>query len=96
MAYRDHVKLVKGKKKAEIFLFALSTCGWCAKVKALLNSQGVEYSYVDVDLLDEDSQEEIQEEFEERKTEFLFPKMIIDHKKIIEGFDEEKILEVLK
>ena len=95
MAYLNYAKKVKGRKVAKIFLFAISTCGWCARVKALLNRLGVEYSYVDVDLLDESSQEEIQKELKDRGADFLFPKTIIN-KKIINGFDERRILEALK
>ena len=41
------IKHVDGKDKGKVFLYALSTCGWCKKTKAFLNEQGVEYSYVD-------------------------------------------------
>jgi len=45
------IKHVSGKDKGKVFIYALSTCGWCKKTKAFLNEQGVEYSYVDVDLV---------------------------------------------
>lgn len=91
----NYATKVKGKKAAEIFLFALSTCGWCAKVKALLNRAGVEYSYVDVDLLGSKEHEEIRREFEKYDTDFSFPKTIINNK-VISGFDEDEILEAIK
>ncbi|HII75790.1 MAG TPA: glutaredoxin family protein, partial [Methanolinea sp.] len=37
---------VKGSKRGELILYALSTCGWCAKTRKLLDDLGVEYSYV--------------------------------------------------
>ena len=33
-------------------LYALSTCVWCRRTKQLLDQLGVEYDYVDVDLLE--------------------------------------------
>jgi glutaredoxin-like protein NrdH len=32
---------VPGKKKADIMLFALSTCVWCGKTKKLLDDMGL-------------------------------------------------------
>lgn len=95
MAYKDSVKKVAGKKGRAVFLFALSTCGWCAKTRELLDNLGIEYRYVYVDLLEEDDQEEVRKEFEEYDTDFAFPKILIDKKKIISGFDESKIKEAL-
>ncbi len=96
MAYIDYATKVRGKKTARIFLFALSTCGWCAKVKALLNKVGVEYDYVDVDLLGSKEHEEIRREFEKYDTDFTFPKTIINDNVIISGFDEDEILEAIE
>jgi glutaredoxin-like protein NrdH len=36
--------VVKGVNKAKIVMYALSTCGWCAKTKKFLNELGVSYS----------------------------------------------------
>ncbi|MFQ5905703.1 MAG: glutaredoxin family protein [bacterium] len=45
------VEHVEGKKKGDVLLYALSTCGWCRKTKRLLEKLRVEYDYVYVDLL---------------------------------------------
>jgi len=95
MGYEKNLKKVTGKKKKKIILFALSTCIWCMKTKELLNSLGVEYEYIDVDLLTKTDQEEISKEFEKMKTNQSFPKILID-KTLINGFDEESIKKVLK
>ena len=42
---------VPGKNMGDLKLFALSTCPWCRKTKQLLDELGVEYNFVDVDLL---------------------------------------------
>ena len=56
------VKRVEGKNKGEVILYALSTCVWCKKTKKLLNELGVEYSYIDVDLLNDKERATIEEE----------------------------------
>ena len=43
-------------------LYTLSTCPWCRKANAFLNDKGVDYSYIDNDLADEEVQARIQEE----------------------------------
>lgn len=96
MTYKEKLKKIKGEKGVEIILFALSTCGWCRKTKNLLNNLGVEYSYVDVDLLED---EEERKEVENTLNKFNsngFPTIIIDNMKVIHGFDEDRIKKEIK
>lgn len=58
MALEKYIKQVTGKKKGDVLLYALSTCGWCRKTKDLLGDLGVEYRYIDVDLLDSEAKSE--------------------------------------
>lgn len=95
MAYKTSIKHVNGKKGKDIFIFALSTCGWCAKTKALLKKEGCEYSYVDVDLLDEAGQDEVRKDLEKLEADFSFPTIIINGM-VISGFDEQEIMQALK
>ena len=95
MSYKDCIKKISGDKKGDIFVFALSTCGWCAKTKELLNKLKVEYCYVDVDLLDLKQREEVKKEFDKYKTDFSFPKVRINNK-IISGFQPEEIKKAIK
>ncbi len=85
---------VKGKKKARVMLYALSTCGWCRKTKALLNSLGVEYNFVDVDLLKGAEQEKAMKEVEKWNPNSSFPTVVVDNKPIV-GFDEQRIREAV-
>jgi len=84
------MKHVKGKKKGNIVLYALSTCGWCRKAKDLLGELGVEYKFVDVDLLEGEEREEIMEEMERWNPQSNFPTIVINNKCIV-GYDEQKI-----
>ena len=56
------IEHVTGENKGKIMLYALSTCGWCRRTKEFLNSLGVEYSYIFIDLLDDDDQSNTMDE----------------------------------
>lgn len=92
MAKMTHVK---GRNKGHIVLYALSTCGWCKKTKKLLNDMGVEYYYVDTDLLEEEEKDKVLEEMEKWNPQRSFPTMVINNNTCIVGYDESKIDEVL-
>jgi len=87
-------KHVKGKNRGEIVLFALSTCGWCKKTKKLLNELGVEYHFVDIDLLQGDDRDKTMKEVEGWNPRCTFPTLVVNDQCIV-GYKEEKIREVL-
>ena len=89
------VEHVNGKKKGKIILYALSTCGWCARTKDLLRDLGVDFDYLYVDLLEGQEQENALNEVEKWNPKGSFPTLIIGDKKSIVGFREEEIREVL-
>ena len=76
-------------------LYALSTCGWCKKTKALLNELGVEYDYTDVDLLVGEEQDAVVKEIVKYNPSSNFPTLVIDSQKCIVGFKEDDIREAL-
>lgn len=86
-----NTKHVPGNNRGHIMLYALSTCGWCRKTKRLLNNLGVEYYYVDVDLLEEEEKDEAMKSVKLHNPQGSFPTMIIDEKKCIVGYDEDRI-----
>jgi glutaredoxin-like protein NrdH len=87
-------KHVKGKKKGDVMLYALSTCGWCKKTKRLLNELGIEYHYVDVDLVTEEQQGDVLDEVKGWNPRGTFPTLVVNDECIV-GYKEEKIKEVL-
>jgi glutaredoxin len=95
MKYENYVKHVPGKKKGDIFLFALSTCGWCGKIKDLLDELGVDYRFVDVDLLEGEAKKEANKEVTRWNPDRTFPTIIIN-KKCIVGFQEDEIMRLLE
>ncbi len=86
---------IKGKNKGKIMLYALSTCGWCKKTKELLNKLGVEYSYIFVDLLNENDKDKVMKEIKKWNSNLSFPTLIINNQKCIVGFKEDKIKEAI-
>ena len=91
MPVEKHMKHVKGKKKKNITLYALSTCGWCKKTKGLLNDLEADYHYVDVDLLADEDQAEVVTEITKWNPACTFPTLVIDNNKCIVGFKEQEI-----
>ena len=85
---------VVGKKKGEIFLYGLSTCGWCGKTKKLLDDLGVEYSFVYVDLLEGQERREAMKEVERHNPTRSFPTTVINGKSVV-GYKEDEIKEAL-
>ena len=77
-------------------LYALSTCGWCRKTKELLGNLGVKYSYVYVDLLEDDDQLNTMNELKHWNPKCSFPTLVINDKTCIVGFKEDEIVEALK
>ncbi len=90
------VEHVNGKKKGNIMLYALSTCGWCAKTKELLRALGVEFHYVYVDLLEGKEQDDTMNEVEKWNPQGSFPTLVIRDTIGIVGFREAEIREALK
>jgi glutaredoxin-like protein NrdH len=84
---------VPGKNKGKIILYALSTCGWCAKTKQLLKDLGVDYYYIYVDLLPPDEMDKAITEVEKFNPKGSFPTLVINDSKCIVGFREEEIRE---
>ncbi|MDR2426656.1 MAG: glutaredoxin family protein [Endomicrobium sp.] len=91
------VKHVEGvNKKNDVFLYALSTCIWCKRTRALLEEISVDYDYEYVDLLAVEDKDKAMNEIEAVNPDGGFPTMIINKIKVIVGFKPEEILETLK
>jgi len=89
------VEHVNGKNQGKIMLYALSTCGWCAKTKELLRQMGVEFDYAYVDLLEGKEQDDVINVVEKFNPNGSFPTLVIDNNKVIIGFREQEIREAL-
>jgi len=86
---------VQGEDRGALKLYAISTCGWCRKTKALLDELGVEYQYRYVDMLSGDEREEVIEEVARWNPARSFPTIVLDGEKAIVGYKADKIREAL-
>ena len=86
---------VSGSNRGKVVLYALSTCGWCAKTKHLLGELGVDFSYVYVDLLDEEEMDRAMKEVEKYNPKGSFPTLVINDTITIVGFREQEIRQAL-
>jgi len=70
-------------------VYALSTCGFCKRALAFLDSNQFTYKYLYVDLIPIDVKNTIKQELKERfKENVAFPFVVIDDKKYLVGFIE--------
>lgn len=81
---------VDGRDHGKVMLYALSTCGWCAKTKQLLTDLGVAFDYLYVDKVSPDDQKVAIEEVEKYNSALSFPIVVIGEKTIV-GFKENEI-----
>ena len=89
------IKHVGGANRGKVFLYALSTCPWCKKTKALLNELGVEYSYVDVDMVPPAEEDDVKEDVKRWNPACSFPTLVINDSGCIVGFQPDKIKSAL-
>ena len=82
-----------GINRGYILLFALSTCAWCKKTKRLLDDLGVDYYYIDVDLLDSEERRQVEREMYTWNPRGSFPTIVINNERSIVGFSEDEIME---
>jgi glutaredoxin len=80
----------------KVKLFALSTCGWCKKVKRFLDTYDVDYEFVDVDLLSGDERVRCVKELTRWNPRRNYPTLVIDDEIVIVGYHERRMREVLK
>lgn len=91
------VTKVEGTKNTHrVFLYTLSTCGWCKRTKELLEEKDVSYEYIDVDVLKAEERKAAIEDLHKRNAPLGFPIIIIDDKELISGYQPEKILGALE
>jgi glutaredoxin-like protein NrdH len=82
-------------KAPAIHLLTLSTCFFCDTAKRLLEREGFDYTFTDIDMLPEQERDEQMEEIRQFNPKESFPIVIIDDVAIV-GFQEERIKKELR
>ena len=78
----------------KVKIYTLSTCSHCKAAKKFLNDNGVNFEYIDVDILQGAEKDNILKEVIRYNPQRSFPTIIIGNK-IIVGFREYEIREAL-
>ena len=87
---------ISGKKNnRKVTVYALSTCAWCKMTKQFLNDNGIQYEFVDVDLLEDSDKNEVHETIINKGGTLSYPTIIVDDKLLITGFRKDKLTEAL-
>ena len=89
------VKVDGEKKSHKVFLYTLSTCGWCKKTKQFLRDNKVEYEYLDFDTASHDERNAAAADINKRGIRMAFPIVLVDDKKCIVGFMVDSMKEAL-
>ena len=84
------IEHVSGRDGGKVMLYALSTCVWCKKTKALLDELGVAYDYEYVDLLQGEEEKKAMDDVRHWNPRCSFPTLVINNKCIV-GFMEKDI-----
>ncbi|MBA4391671.1 MAG: glutaredoxin family protein [Syntrophus sp. (in: bacteria)] len=90
-----NVRHIDGINKGKLLIYTLSTCVWCKKTKAFLNSLGVGYDFVEVDVLSSEEKESTLVEIKRFNPQCSFPTLVVNDEQCIIGYNESKIKGVL-
>jgi len=79
----------------DVTVFALSTCGFCARGLAFLRDNKIKFKFVYMDKIDFDIKEQIKKTLQDKyKERVVFPYLVLDETTIITGFVEDRWKEV--
>jgi glutaredoxin len=91
-----NITKVEGKnEKNKVFLYTLSTCGWCKRTKEYLKEKEIAYEYLDLDKVNKEEQKEVVMLLKEKNIPLAFPVIMINDNTIITGYREKDISEAL-
>ena len=80
-----------------VVFYGLSTCVWCKRARRFLESRGLEFDYVYVDLLPIHQREDAMEELRSRsgRSSVSFPTLIVDDRRCVVGYSPDDFAEAL-
>lgn len=89
------IRVDGSKSDHGVFVFALSTCGWCKRTKEFLGENDVAFEYIDVDKCTWEEKREVGRLLKERDVSLGFPVTIVDDEVVISGYKPEELREAL-
>ena len=86
-----------GKQDYDLTVFTLSTCGFCKRALAFLESHGFAYRFIHLDTIAPETKRQVKETLRERfNITPIFPILVVDGKRALTGFTEPQWRKVLK
>jgi glutaredoxin-like protein NrdH len=79
----------------KVHLYALSTCGWCRRVKRFFEDNGIAYTCDDVDLLPDAERDALEEHVQQINPWGSYPTVVVDETEVVLGFDEDRLRALL-
>lgn len=89
------IRVDGSKSDHGVFVFALSTCGWCKRTKEFLGESDVAFEYIDVDKCTLEEKREVGRLLKEKGVSLGFPVTIVDDEVVISGYKPEELREAL-
>ena len=86
----DTVKVDGKRKDHQVFMYTISTCGFCKRTKQFMKDKDVEHEYIDVDKVSKEERDTIHKDIKNRGGRLAFPTIIIDNTMLITGFRPER------
>jgi len=83
------------RNEHQIMFYGLSTCIWCKRTREFLESQGVKFDYVYVDLLHGHEREEALAQVTQFNSARSFPTVVVDGNQCVVGYKPQELAEVL-
>lgn len=78
----------------KVLIYSLSTCGHCKDTLAFVRKKGVDFLFIDIDLLEKTDRKRVLEEVRRVNPECSFPTTIAGDR-IVVGYNEKELEEAL-
>ncbi|MBU1171546.1 MAG: glutaredoxin family protein [Proteobacteria bacterium] len=78
----------------KIIVYSLSTCGHCRDTIKFIREKGVDFSFIDIDLLEKQERMKVLDEIKKINPECSFPTTVAGDRTVV-GFNEELLEEAL-
>lgn len=78
----------------KVLIYSLSTCGHCKDTIAFIKKKDVDFSFIDIDLLEKTERKRVLEEVRKVNPECSFPTTVAGDK-IVVGYNEKELEEAL-
>ena len=85
--YLHFDRVAGSRNERDLTLFSLTTCGFCRRARAYLDSLGFEYRILYADELEPEIKNRLKQDFRDHFGEVMhFPTLILDGKDFLVGF----------